>query len=192
MKFLVIAITIQLGFHLSPALSQLLLPNLLPGQAVAHREQDPIMNVPNIALPPSEDDKSSPPAGDVMISDVIGRERMINIFAGFTRDIEMIAQRLDDATTNTTILAPLNSAMQKLPQKPWEDPRDYDALGKAAYDGSKGVDRAHQNLRRFVEAHVVPVSPWGEGEKVESLGGQKLWWEQSEGKRLVGTLFYFL
>ena len=189
MKVRTIAASTLLGLQLSPVLSQLVFPNIFPARAaVAQRQQDPIMNVPNIALPPSEDEKSPPPTGDVMISDVIGKERTINIFAGFTRDIEMIAQRLDDVTQNTTILAPLNSAMQKLSRKPWEDPRDYGALGEAAYDGSKGEDRAHQNLRRFVEAHVVPVSPWEEGEKVETLGGRKLWWENSDGKRLVGIL----
>ncbi|KAI9875143.1 MAG: hypothetical protein M1830_008828 [Pleopsidium flavum] len=73
--------------------------------------------------------------------------------------------------------------MQKLPRKPWEDARDYEALGANAYDGADGEDRAHRNLRRFVEAHIVPVSPWKEGEKVQTVGGTKLWWENKEGKK---------
>ncbi|MCJ1417107.1 hypothetical protein MMC32_003446 [Xylographa parallela] len=143
------------------------------------------MNQPNIALPPFDGDKDSAPPGDVIISDVIGKERIINIFAGFTRDIETITRRLDDNAQNTTVLAPLNSALQKLPRKPWEDPRDYGALGESAYEGPGGEDRAQQNLRRFVEAHVVPMSPWKEGDKVETLAGNKVWWEGKEGKRII-------
>ncbi|MCJ1320340.1 hypothetical protein MMC15_005678 [Xylographa vitiligo] len=143
------------------------------------------MNPPNIALPPYDGDQNSAPSGDVMISDVIGKERIINIFAGFTRDIETITRRLDDNKQNTTVLAPLNSALQKLPRKPWEDPRDYGALGELAYEGQSGEDRAHQNLRRFVEAHVIPESPWKEGDKIETLAGNKVWWEGKEGKRII-------
>ena len=149
------------------------------------------MNEPNIVLPNPEDmqrPEMSEPAGDVIISDVIGKDHIINIFAGFTRDINSISQRLDDNTQNSTILAPLNSELKKLPRKPWEDPREYGALGQGAYEGEGGEDRAHQNLRRFVEAHVVPVSPWAEGEKVETLGGQKLWWEKCDGKKRVSSL----
>lgn len=145
-----------------------------------------MMNVRNVALPPSDKDNPSwNPSGDVTISDVIGKERIINIFAGFTRDIEMISKRLEDNTQNTTVLAPLNSEIQKLPRKPWEDPRDYDTLGENAYDGAEGENRAHRNLRRFVEAHIVPVSPWKEGEKVQTVGGTKVWWESKDGKKTV-------
>ena len=51
--------------------------------------------------------------------------------------------------------------------------------------GNEGEDRAHRNLRRFVEAHVVPASPWQEGEKVETIGGNRIWWEDKEGTRMV-------
>ena len=103
-------------------------------------------------------------------------------------DIETISKRLDDSSKNTTVLAPLNSELQKLPRKPWEDPEDYNALGAEAYTGNEGEDRAHRNLRRFVEAHVVPTSPWQEGEKVETVGGGKVWWEDREGTRTVRTM----
>ena len=83
------------------------------------------------------------------------------------------------------MLAPLNSELQKLPRKPWEDPEDYNELGAKAYEGQSGEDRAQRNLRRFVEAHAVPVSPWKEGDKVDSMGGGKLWWEEKDGKRMV-------
>ncbi|KAG9617786.1 hypothetical protein KCU69_g23315, partial [Aureobasidium melanogenum] len=40
-------------------------------------------------------------------------------------------------------------------------------------------------LRRFVEAHVVPESPWAEGQKVQTLGGDTVWWEEKDGKKLI-------
>lgn len=153
-------------------------------------EQKPIMNLPNIFLPSSKQHSNDPAAkedtGEIIISDVIGRERSINIFAGFTRDIEEISNRLETNAENTTVLAPLNSEIQKLPRKPWEDLRDYETLGEQAYDGSGGQERANKNLQRFVEAHIVPQSPWKEGEKVSSLGGGQVWWEEREGKKFVG------
>lgn len=152
--------------------------------------QRPIMDnqAPGIALPPSSNDDTPsgpPPNSDVILSDVIGSQRTINIFAGFTRDIDAISKRLDTSGENTTVLAPVNSAISDLPRKPWEDPRDYQALGEQAYDGQAGEDRAHKNLRRFVEAHVIPSSPWKEGEKVQSVAGGTLWWEKRDGKAFV-------
>lgn len=161
--------------------------SVISGQSV---EQKPIMNLPNIVLPSSKqhnNDAAKEDSGEVIISDVIGRERKINIFAGFTRDIEEISNRLETNGENTTVLAPLNSEMQKLPRKPWEDPKDYETLGEQAYSGSGGEERAHKNLRRFVEAHIVPKSPWKEGEKVSSLGGGQIWWEERDGKKFVGS-----
>lgn len=103
------------------AFSLLILPNLFrqsPANFDSHR-QDPIMNIPNILVPPSKDDDDSSGGSDSLsISDVIGKERVINIFAGFTRDIDSISKRLNDNSQNTTVLAPLNSALQKLPRKP--------------------------------------------------------------------------
>ena len=172
----------------SIATAQLLLPNFFrnsPAKAASRDTQNPIMNIPNILLPPSKDDEPSAGSDSLSISDVIGKERTINIFAGFTRDIDTISKRFNDDKQNTTVLAPLNSALQKLPRKPWEDPEDYSALGEKAYEGQSGEDRAHSNLRRFSEAHIVPVSPWKEGEKVETLGGGKVWWESRDGDRIV-------
>ena len=143
----------------------------------------------NLVLPPVQngDSKDASGTGDVIISDVIGSQRTINIFAGFTRDISTISERLDDGDKNTTVLAPLNSELQKLPRKPWEDPRDYEAMGASAYSGSDGEDRAHKNLRRFVEAHIVPVSPWKEGQKVKSVGGDEYWWETKNDTKCVSV-----
>jgi hypothetical protein len=143
---------------------------------------------PNLGpvIPGHPKDPSSQPGGDtVILSDVLGRDRSINIFAGFTRDISTVEARLGDGNANTTVLAPLNSAIMALPRKPWEDPQDYHILGADAYEGKDGEDRAHKNLRRFVEAHVVPNSPWEEGEKVETMTGGMIWWEMKDGKKIV-------
>lgn len=122
----------------------------------------------------------------VILSDVMARDKSINIFAGFTRDVECVETRLDDAKVNTTVLAPLNSAVEGLPRKPWEDPRDYGDLGADAYEGEDGSERAQRNLRRFVEAHIVPRSPWAEGDKVQAVGGgRNVWWETKGGKKVV-------
>jgi hypothetical protein len=159
-----------------------------PMKADSNLHQDPIMGAPIIPLPTGQDDATSDPENPIIISDVIQLDHSINIFAGFTRDIESVATRLEDGSRNTTVLAPLNSAVKALPRKPWEDPRDYVALGMNAYAGPDGEDRAHKNLRRFVEAHIIPASPWKEGEKIESLGGGKIWWETRDGKKTVSAL----
>lgn len=140
------------------------------------------------ALPPigPSEPRSPPGQGSVILSDVMGRDKSINIFAGFTRDIGSSARRLDDGGRNTTVLAPLNSAIEKLPRKPWEDPRDYGVLGPEAYEGEDGKERAQKNLRRFVEAHMVPLSPWPENEKVKPIGDDReIWWESKGATKLV-------
>jgi hypothetical protein len=130
-----------------------------------------------------------PPTGEVstgvIISDVIGKTQDIAIFSGLTRDVDAIFGRLDDAAQNATVLAPDNSAMKHLERKPWEDPKDYDTFGTNAYGGEDGQDRANKNLRSFVEAHIVPQSPWEEGQKVKTLAGREVWWEEKEGKKKV-------
>ena len=105
------------------ALAEIVIPNPLQDSLAkldSIRQQSPIMNIPNIIMPPSKDKEgsSSDAVDGLSISDVIGKERVINIFAGFTRDIESISKRLDDNSQNATVLAPLNSALQKLPRKP--------------------------------------------------------------------------
>jgi hypothetical protein len=154
----------------------------------ANERQEAIMN-PGIQLPTKEGEDSppstSPPNGDVILSDVIGSQRSINVFASFTRDISSVSSRLETAGLNTTVLAPINSALSSLPRKPWEDPGDYAKMGAEAYSGKDGEDRAHGNLRRFTEAHVVLASPWKEGERVERMSGGELWWETKDGKTLI-------
>jgi len=119
------------------------------------------------------------------ISDILPQTRKINIFASLTRDISTVTSRLESTKPedNTTLLAPLNSAMQALPRKPWED-RPGDDTGVRA---ERNEDKAAQNLQRFVEEHVVPTSPWREGMqgKIKTLGGQELWWEEVDGRQII-------
>lgn len=159
--------------------------------------QKPLPNThPNLgpAMPPPPASTTSPTTGgsgdstSVILSDVLGNDRSINIFAGFTRDFATISQRFEDSSLNTTILAPINSAIMGLPRKPWEDPKEYGDLGVDAYEGEKGEEKAHRNMRRFVEAHVVPVSPWGEGVRVKTLAGGEVWWESREGGKVVSLI----
>jgi len=79
-----------------------------------------------------------------------------------------------------------------LPRKPWEDPEDYDNLGTDAYKGDDGEERARNNVKRFVEAHVVPVSPWKEGDKLTTLAGGEIWWETKSGVKMVIVLLLLL
>jgi len=130
-------------------------------------------------------DNGRPSDSTLSISDILPKTRNINIFASLTRDISSVAGRLESTKPedNTTLLAPLNSAMQALPRKPWED-RPGDNSGISA---ARNEDKAAQNLARFVEEHVVPTSPWKAGKegRIKTLGGQELWWEEKDGKKVV-------
>ena len=127
-----------------------------------------------------------PNDGAIRLSDVMPRDKSINIFAGFVLDVQPVSARLEDEARNTTVLAPLNSAVEALPRKPWEDPKEYTALGSDAYEGDDGQERATRNLKRFVEAHMVPESPWGAGDKVKPIGDDReVWWEEKDGKRFI-------
>ncbi|KAH6681118.1 FAS1 domain-containing protein [Plectosphaerella plurivora] len=127
-----------------------------------------------------------PGEGAVRLSDVLSRDQSINTFVSFVLDIEPVSRRLEDEAQNTTVLAPLNSAIEALPRKPWEDPRDYNKVGSNAYDGDDGHERANRNLKKFVEAHLVPESPWGKGDKVKPMGDDReVWWEERDGTRFI-------
>ena len=147
--------------------------------------QSPI-SLPNpFANMPSDESVST----GVIISDVIGKTQSIAIFSGLTRDIDPVSDRLDDGSKNATVLAPDNGVMRGLKRKPWEDPEDYNTFGEAAYHGQDGEDRAHKNLRRFVESHIITESPWDEGKKVNTLAGNEVWWEMKDGKKKVRSVF---
>ena len=76
------------SIHILPVHSTAFFPSLLSrSKQPASQQQKPIMNIP-IPIPggsDNKDDKPSADTGDLAISDIIGTERSINIFAGFTR-----------------------------------------------------------------------------------------------------------
>ena len=162
--------------------------NSLPPELGEHHtaiNQAP-MNPGPVQPPAAEAPSAGDDGGDALtLSDVLPKTRSINIFASLTRDVSSVTGRLEStlATDNTTLLAPLNSAMQSLPRKPWED-RPEDRSGVSA---TRNEDKAAENLKRFVEEHLVPVSPWKEGKegKIKTLGGQEVWWESREGKKVI-------
>ncbi|KAI0021175.1 hypothetical protein F4780DRAFT_304127 [Xylariomycetidae sp. FL0641] len=159
--------------------------------------QKPLPDSLGPVMPHPQPEHASPPPppavqGGVLISDVMGRDRSINTFAGFARGVAGVAARYDSSRFNSTVLAPLNSAVEGLPRKPWEDPREYDAFGANAYEGAPGQDRANRNLERFVKAHTVDLSPWNEGQKAKSLleGDTEIWWEMKDGVKVVSLPRY--
>ncbi|OQE26306.1 hypothetical protein PENSTE_c005G03381 [Penicillium steckii] len=168
----------------SSAIWSLAIPNSIRQRPLALENDKSIMDrlIPGILKPQPNGDNPGD-SDEPIISDVLPKTKGINIFAQLTRDFDSISSRLNDASKNLTVLAPRNSAVQDLPRKPWEDPEDYQKYGEVnAYEGQDGKDRARDNLRRFVEAHLIPVSPWGEGEEVETLGGVKLKWTKEGDK----------
>lgn len=128
-----------------------------------------------------------------MLSDVISIDRAISIYSGLTRSVEEVGARLADGSKNTTVLAPKNTVITNLPRKPWEDPHDGEeasAQGTVAeelYRGESGEDRAASNLRRFVEAHLVGISPWqkGKANQVRTLQGKTIWWDEEGGVKKI-------
>ena len=156
--------------------------------------QNPIMasDRPSVLHPPVElitDGKGGAGEGELIVSDILNKERDVNAFASLTRQVESISTRLDNGSKNTTVLAPSNVAVQRLPRKPWESPDDYEVHGQdEAYAGEQGRDRAARNIKRFVEMHVVPESPWAEGTEVETLGGAKVFWKKGEDGKIYVSI----
>jgi len=160
-------------------------PNLALKQTSQANQQPLIM--------PHEGDGRAAP----MLSDIIPIDRAISIFSGLTRSVEEIGARLEDEHMNTTVLAPKNSVITNLPKKPWEDSHDGEeassrgTVSEELYRGESGEDRAASNLRRFVEAHLIGISPWqkGKANQVKTLQGKTIWWEEEGGLRKVSSAF---
>ncbi|EJT80988.1 hypothetical protein GGTG_00978 [Gaeumannomyces tritici R3-111a-1] len=124
----------------------------------------------------------------VLLSDVLGDKR-VNGFGSLVRNVESTSRRANDPRQASVVLSPLNSALEALPQKPWEDAADYSEFGSNAYEGAGGRDRAQGNIQRFVERYIVPVAAqdWAKEQKIKSIGQDTLiWWEENaDGKRTV-------
>lgn len=170
---------------------KLVLPNLFRQVASSLNPltiQDDVQS-PIMPVIPSSDNENTPNPHKPTLYDTLPLTRRINIFSSLLRDHPnlptLLSQNNNDHNDqkqpiNFTILAPLNSALQSLEHKPWEDSNDYATFGERAYDGQGGEERAKGNLKSFVERHVVPKSPWGMGEKAKNLGETEVWWEEKE------------
>jgi hypothetical protein len=155
---------------------------LLPCAFASQQQQQPLKHD---SMAASMADK---PAGSPLLGDILPLDKQISIFSGFTRSVQSISELLMTRESNTTVLAPSNAAVSRLPRKPWEDPSDDSASGgviSELYQGIQGEDRASRNLRRFVEAHCVGVSPWEEGTRIKTVEGTEVWWEIRDGRKRV-------
>ncbi|RDA91532.1 hypothetical protein CP533_4338 [Ophiocordyceps camponoti-saundersi (nom. inval.)] len=130
--------------------------------------------------PPAPATAASGPAPDhkpAPLADLLNSNRSLTTFSNLSRLQASTSSLLASESEAITVLAPLNSALDSLPHKPWEDAADYESLGSTAYEGEQGRQRADRNLARFVDAHLVPQSPWPENTRVHSRAGRELWWE---------------
>ncbi|KAI5780702.1 hypothetical protein DFH27DRAFT_604519 [Peziza echinospora] len=174
-----IAILLALAFYCS---AQLLV-----------RPLDKQQQLPHTFAMSSTEGPDADGAAKPMLSDVISIDRGISIFSGFTRSVGEVGIRLEDQQKNTTVLAPSNSVITSLPRKPWENPKDEsDASAQGVvkeelYRGESGEERAADNLRRFVEAHLVGISPWEKGKEnsQRTLEGKVVWWDEENGVRKI-------
>ncbi|KAK6504050.1 hypothetical protein TWF506_002265 [Arthrobotrys conoides] len=139
--------------------------------------QNPFIDMDN-----SQNNPMTGDAGVPIVSDALSVQRDVSIFSEIVRGLtnHQILDRLEDKSQNTTVLAPLNSAMRALPRKPWEDPDPRNNV-EGAFFGHEGEKKAAANLERFVKAHVIPVSPFKENEKVQTLEGTTVWWTTENG-----------
>ncbi|KAF3920872.1 hypothetical protein ABW21_db0205027 [Orbilia brochopaga] len=172
--------SLLLAFFLSLSFTTAILPVVGFGEG---NEQDPF-DSPELRMQHPQKDTNLPTyqAADetAMVSDKLSVKRDVSIFADIVRGVSSVIERLEDKNLNTTVLAPLNSAMAQLPRKPWEDP-DPDNNVQGAFSGLSGEKRAAANLERFAKAHMIPVSPFNENEKVQTLEGETIWWAMEDG-----------
>ncbi|KAK2601673.1 hypothetical protein QQS21_004747 [Conoideocrella luteorostrata] len=185
----------QLQHPIMPGSDKQTLPVQPPGEENLYSDEKPppppikfkTANPSSHETSSTSQDDSHPPKlqSHVSLADTIGPQRSISSFSSFTRLSSSTSDLLSDFNANTTVLAPLNSAIDALPRKPWESQHDYNTFGSQAYDGSGGQDRANKNIEKFVKAHLVTTSPWKEGEKGKTLLGKEIWWEEREGKRVI-------
>lgn len=156
-------------------------PDQAPAQEPIHHrlpQHPPPGHLP--VMMPGNDGQVQPA---VLLSDILGTQRSLTTFFSLSRLHEATSEPLSDPKTNTTVLAPNNIVIEDLPRKPWENPSDYASLGSQAYDGSGGKDRADENLRRFVQAHlVIGTSPWEAGVKAKTAAGTEVWWEAKKNE----------
>ncbi|KAK9375225.1 uncharacterized protein V1513DRAFT_443157 [Lipomyces chichibuensis] len=117
----------------------------------------------------------------LLMTDALGIDRKISIFASLVRQVEGLMWRLQDRTKDTLVLAPTNEAMQALKRKPWED--------EEITEHSDPIDeerRAMENIARFVLSHVVNDYGFAApGEKKKCGAGVSDLWYDGAGDHMV-------
>lgn len=124
------------------------------------------------------------PSGAPLLSDIIGLKQC-TIMSDYTLNLKDIAQRLADPAAQTLILAPLNSAIMALPQKPWVDSPQNTPDKSFEVKPLRNEERAAKNIENFVKRHVVDRYPLTEGKSVSTLAGDKLSFEIKDGEKYI-------
>ena len=79
----------------------------------------------------------------------------MDLFYGYVREDVPFVNQLSDSNENVVIIAPTNEAISHLNKKPWEFPRNIEAL-EAAGSSDQEIDEAiRDNILEFVGSHVV-------------------------------------
>ncbi|KAJ8102443.1 hypothetical protein POJ06DRAFT_265308 [Lipomyces tetrasporus] len=118
----------------------------------------------------------------LLMTDALGIDREISIFAGLVRQVEGLMWRLQDRSKDTLVLAPTNVVMQSLKRKPWEDEETTERG-----DAREEERRAMENIERFVLSHVVNDYGFdGPGERKKCGAGiSDLWYESAGDHKVV-------
>ncbi|KAK9464393.1 hypothetical protein V1512DRAFT_244266 [Lipomyces arxii] len=160
--------------------SDFYLPNPASADDIKPFLMDP--NGQNVLYGDSQVEKSSAKGNGIKLSmtDALGVDREISIFAGLVRQVEDLMYRLQDPSLDTLVLAPTNTVMQSLKRKPWED--------EVFVERSSPMDeerRAMENISRFVLSHVVLGYGFDKpGEKKTcGAGASELWYENNRDGR---------
>ncbi|KAK9447936.1 uncharacterized protein V1518DRAFT_438500 [Limtongia smithiae] len=129
----------------------------------------------------ADTDNSNSDGVSLLMTDALGVNREISIFAGLVRQVETLMYRLQDPTKNTLVLAPTNVAMQAFPRKPWEDaPGTVDDVH--SHSPMDDERRAMKNIETFVLSQVVFDYSFAgpEHRKTSAAGSAELWYEAGE------------
>lgn len=118
-----------------------------------------------------------------LLADIFGGLRQCTIIGDYVRSLKTVSERLVDDTKSTLILAPVNSAIVNLPQKPWQDGPENAQDPKVSI--LRNDDRASKNIETFVSRHVIPKYPIEAGKKFKNLAGQTVSFEVKDGEKYI-------
>ena len=125
------------------------------------------------------------PSGEPLISDILGIDKSITILTEYSLGLAEIAERLQDSSKYTIVLAPSNTAIMAMERKPWQDA---DPASKAPLLTAEDKDtRASDNIARFIKSHIVALdsASWKADVKKHNLLGQPLWYATNDNQRSI-------